>query len=1391
MVQENGHPASLRVADLASALPTATTTFRRHRGKGQSKPMPPSLPECFAEIWRRRKSTLPAHRRERASLEAVASTIPEEARSFSGEAAAAAYLAALIVSLERLVASTKPAISKLGGGGHVEKMTKKQRKKLKKKEQDAEQSVRDMTVPELMTSAATGAHDKDQLMKDDDQKDVESNEDIDLISSLVFLAGLAASACSQAVLNAKAEHVVDVVMRALDHVAGHHTVARHSSAVFSTVLAVLGSSSWSNPKMQRAYLYLLRQTADADSKTRRRAREALTELLSSPRAAIIRAKTSSTMTAHYVNELKVYEEFFSSTVRDVGGAALQVTSLIHLLTSVELYSIFLNPSDAAKVAKELVVIAAKNQSGVTSFAFQALTNLLNQDAVNQDHSGEGDVKSIRIPLGDLNKLMLAILQHNLPDDPSDDLKQAYVRCLHIGSIVHSSYFEYSSPSKEFILKPVQRVFDMVTASTDTKVTRSLCGTLRDLVIQKWFSGRADVLRILEGFLKTTFKSAWGEVFPVLKTYLENDMAAGSSSMSGPVRKLLQTLLKKRQAFLDSKDRKGQDAIQSLIASIARGGGAVHLVDLCKLEYDDKEHITHAWMLTLLRDNLRGAPISLFEQVFIPLTSKLGDKLTVVSKQKRVVEAKNIANYISQIWRLFPPFCTKPSDLSKDGALNTAFQAIYTCLTHDDQLIMYPIGVGGLRQLSVSVEALPSEGEERERTQSSFTSRLKKLYPVLLTVSEKVSEERRRMLLEAITVACRATRNPIVVTGLLRKSIRRLLELQAQASTEKEKSSSMSDSDSQVSQKQHAAADIAIAIAESKIMPFDASEVSFLEKALNPFFFNPKESSLQKKAYRASTLLLSLRNDSPSQPECQQFLSTISAAGDTVAPGAKARRQSLISALVQQSLRIGAGAQRTDYLQGLNDRFLSEVVLGTRDVSERTRAASFETLIALGRNWNLSSPGKDFSGLQNFFFAVAAGLGGRTVQMLSSTLTALGRLIYDFRGEAVASESFRNVVDSLFASTLQSQDVSMTGDKTKREEKQDSTTVQPGPIAILLRHNDLEVQKAALGVIKVATKALAEPSERISAILRGILPGLVHVAARSKKQEIRLRVRVILERLLRRCGYEMLQAAFPSEHLKLLSAVRKKHSRDLVKKHAAKDRRRELEASKLENSNAGHVKSGDELDDSDSDVEREILDGDELIENSRASTFPKTEDEQPSDFLNLLEDGVGNVEHGRKGLQVKSSRTKEKGGTGDVIKYATDGRLILVESDDDSGVAELGSVSESSDEEGEHGMQRKLATKVTTGKRGRPDAHESGRQTKRLKGSFGDEYRSRRGAGDVKRAGRPDPYAYVPLGMEMMGPGARPGLIGARRNRKGSSLSALVATKGKKKRWKSAGIPGKR
>eukprot|EP00178_Gracilaria_changii_P023243 TRINITY_DN70541_c0_g1_i1.p1 TRINITY_DN70541_c0_g1~~TRINITY_DN70541_c0_g1_i1.p1 ORF type:complete len:1393 (-),score=213.10 TRINITY_DN70541_c0_g1_i1:2398-6576(-) len=1383
----------LGVADLASALPTATKSVGKHRKNISGKPMPPSLPICFAEIWRRRKSTLPAHRRERASLEAVASIIPEEARAFTGEAAAAVYLGALVTSLERLVATTNPVQSSTQQIKRPGKMAKQDKRRLQRKAKDDENTVRDMSIPQLMASAS-GTREAD-VMKDEDtseSKAIDSDEDVDLASSLAYLTGLAVSGCSAAVLNAKADQVLNVTLRVYDHVAGHHLVARHTPQIFATVLAVLGSSSWSNPTMQRAHLYLLRQTTDSDAKSRRKARDALGSLLNCARAPIIRSRTSSTTTSFFVNEIKAYNEFFSSTLRNAELEMSQVSSLISLLSCVELVSGFLKPIDAARLSKHLVVVTTKTQPGVMVFAYKALAGLMSRNQTTE-HSEGGSLGGQTIPQSDLKKLLLAILQNELPEEPSDDLREAYGRCVQIGGSVYASYFEHAPTSNEMILQCVQREFDMVSPTAQPRCIRFVCAALRNLVGQRWFSTRSDVLGVLQGFMNESFKPIWREVLPVLKAYLEKGMTSGNPAMSDAIRKLLQSLLKKREEAYDRGDQKVIDMLQSLICSIARGGGASHIFEQCKLEYDEKEHVTNAWLLSILRDNIRGAPVNLFSSACMALAAKLTTALDAVKREKRVVEAKNISSYVLQIWGLLPAFCTQPSDLWDEGSLNSLFQAMYDCLTRENNLSMYSIGIGGLRQLSISIESLPSEQPKNESIRLSFASRLKKLYPAISDASEKITDERRGMFMEAVTVACRATHNPAIVLALLRKSVRRLLELRVNMSNGANETLRPSEDNAQAVRQQHAAADLSIAIAESRIMPFDASEVGFLEKALTPFFANPKETALQKKAYRASTLLLSVRGDDPTLSEFTSFLDTLSKSGQTVASGAKAARQSLIATLVQSSLRVNPGQPRVAYLEKLNDMFLSEVIMGTRDVSEKTRAASFETLVAMARTWNASSSGADYSGLKSFFFAVTAGLGARSVPMIASTVTALGRLIYDFRGEALVNEEFRQVVDSMFANVSERLDTSMGDDRTeKREEGSDS--VEPGLIAILLRHNDVEVQKAALGVVKVATKVLAEPPTRLTSVLPGIVPGLVCVAAGSKKQEVRLRVRVVFERILRKCGYDALQAVFPPEHMKLLSAVRKKYSRDMLKKHAAKDKRQQQAAlkSRMLEPREDFDKGIDiPVEDSDSDVEREILDGDELLK-AGMRRIKHSKSKEASDVMDLLDGQARPLDEDVDGKTSEALSRRKQTRASEVVKYSKDGRLILVESDDDSGLAEIGSLSETSDDEDMKRPPRRPLNITIDRKRGRTQTDEEGRHTKRLKGSFGEEYKSLRGPGDVKRAGRPDPYAYVPLGMEMIGPGARPGLIGAKRNRKASSLSKLIrGNRGKKLRGMPRGVPGKR
>lgn len=1380
------------------------------------KPMPSSLPSCFAEVWRRRLSTQAFDRRQRATLEAVASTIPEEASSLTGEPAAAVYLAALVVSLQRLVSTTR-AVRPANGADADRPLSKKARKKLRRQEREAEVAVKQMAAADALGSKKPNPDGSTPMALEDDENDgggadvnEDTDDDVELIASLISLIGMAVRGTSQAVLNMKCEPVLEAVMNAYDHVFANDVVARLTSSVFASILAVLDPLSWSKPLIQRSYLYLLRQTSDTESKSRRKARDALDALLKSPRASIVRAKTSSAASAHFVSELKLQantldEALNADTVLE--GPASPAT-FVYLLTSVERFGVFLLPQDAAKVSKELVLISARNLPNITTFAFMALNAMFKHNVALGDTDKERPGAEVFLPEADLGKLLTALLNHEPRKDDLQDTIVAYNACIADGAIAYASYYSFYPPPSEYMLQPVRILCNsIIPTGGRTDLVRNASTSLSSLLAQRWFKCRPEVLSMLQGFIGNGYRLLWPDMIPVLRRYLDRDMAAGAVQMKRQVQRLVKILLSVREKAVGNNDRKAQEMATAILSAIIRGGGVEHILSSCKVQYDKKCHVTNAWVLPILRDNLCGAPLALFISQLLPVAEELKEAMKAMVLQKRTVEMKNMGIYVSQIWGLLPGFCNKPSDLAQDGVLTTAFKSIHFCFSAEDQASMCPVGIAALRQLSLSLISLDAEDPTTTSKRDSFGSRFKKLFATIMTVAEVATEDRRGMLLEAVTRACQATNDSHLVANLLRKSIRRLLELQLHRSKDGQSDSMMDEGDNTI-RKQHATADIAIAIAESGIVPYDAAEIAFLEKAMSPFFLDGKQSSLQKKAYRATALLVGIGAVSKSPEELYTFAKRTAEAGASVAPGAKAARQGLIVALVNQNMALKGTSERKEFLKLLTELLLSEVVLATRDMSDKTRSAAFETLVTIARGWNGSSMGNEMTGLQQFFMAVAAGLGGKTVSMLSATLTSLGRLIYEFRGEASTNEKLANVIDSLFASNVpeDSANMEMADDSKDTDQAVKHVLVQPGPVAILLRHSAFEVQKAALGVVKIATKALSIPAIRIVSVLPGILPGLVHVSARSKKQETRLKVRVILERLLRKCGREVLEANFPQDHLKLLSAVRKKYSRDVVKKHAAKDRKRESVKSRNEHQKSLQEQAESEeedddfgIDDSDSDIERELIDGDELHSSRRlgGTRGPNAllVKEGEGDVMDLLDAKgshsvltQGDVKEASQRARLEQKRKRYKQ-TDDVIKYTDDGKPIFVESDDNSGEAELGSVNEEDDSDIDGELHEKRNGR--TQKRQRHHSQDGERHSKKVKGSFGEEYRGRKGFGDVKRAGRPDPYAYIPLGTSMLEANPRSGSLGGKKGRHASSLQRLRAMKGSKNRNKISGVPGKR
>lgn len=170
--------------------------------------------------------------------------------------------------------------------------------------------------------------------------------------------------------------------------------------------------------------------------------------------------------------------------------------------------------------------------------------------------------------------------------------------------------------------------------------------------------------------------------------------------------------------------------------------------------------------------------------------------------------------------------------------------------------------------------------------------------------------------------------------------------------------------------------------------------------------------------------------------------------------------------------------------------------------------------------------------EEFITMVAAGLTGATPHMISASINALSRLVFEFKGQSclVSLAYFRKLTvtsqpDSISAQTL-------------------SELIST--LAVFLTSKNREIIKSSLGFIKVATVSL--PLETIEPHLPQLVPALlgwVH----DHKNHFKSKTVHIFERMMRRFGVEEIIAQAPREggERKVLEGIRRRKERAKRKK----------------------------------------------------------------------------------------------------------------------------------------------------------------------------------------------------------------------------------------------------
>ncbi|SCZ95695.1 BZ3500_MvSof-1268-A1-R1_Chr8-1g09735 [Microbotryum saponariae] len=817
----------------------------------------------------------------------------------------------------------------------------------------------------------------------------------------------------------------------------------------------------------------------------------------------------------------------------------------------------------------------------------------------------------------------------------------------------------------------------------------------------------------------------------------------------------------------------------------------------------------AWLLPLLKPAITNTRLAHFKTTFVPLSAELFAKAEKAKEAQRGMEAKVWETLVGQVWALLPGYCEYAVDLVRQ--VDVEFLGLVANVVYA-QPMLRPAVFKALSTLVGTTKTLAQSTSPSELLYAQFgltpqegkkaLSHLQGLAETVLGISFNVYGKMARgeggYILSTVGewLAILPERELVAtferVKGLLKQA------LEAQPRFTATNKASMQKDESGVISPIHALLDILITM-----IPYAAPfEKSFFDLAMGDELLKAEDAAVQKKAYRILARLAEERGGNVLEGRVGHVLESLVEDKSGVAQGAKRDRVLLLSTLVP--------LLPSDSLHHIPS-LIPEAVLGTKESNERTREAAYELVVGMATKMqqggtlarhkvkgmrdehvegNEGAEGMEEddvpASVEEFVTMLSAGLAGLSPHMISATITSLSRVIFEFHAH-IPDRTLRQVVETL---------------------------------VVFLSSPNREIVRSALGFIKVCLVvlegSLLEPS------LPRLVPNLINWS-HEHSNHFKVKVRHLLERLMRKFGHEKVERYAPEEDRKLVANLRKKMMRSKKKKAAAaaqQARGEDDDGSEVEAAPRANPRSAyDEvLYGSDSDASSAASDNEQAPSTidptqtapsgvkNRKSQMRKQKQrdegtfihEDADEVLDLLDDRMmSNISAGQ-GIKGKKERkdlerhfkTDQKSGRmrfDEEGEKEVGGEVRMRDQEAEVGgeaSSSMGAYLEAMRGEDGHTLDAKGKAKFnkTQGKRARSgefddddvhmdDGTEVGAKRKKKGGPssretvrVGHEFKAKRAGGDVKKNGM-EPYAFVPLqavaGKKAKG-GPKIGLTGLKR-----------------------------
>ncbi|KAK9472655.1 NUC173 domain-containing protein [Dipodascopsis tothii] len=677
----------------------------------------------------------------------------------------------------------------------------------------------------------------------------------------------------------------------------------------------------------------------------------------------------------------------------------------------------------------------------------------------------------------------------------------------------------------------------------------------------------------------------------------------------------------------TKSFEGRDDADDVLAAAIRALGpdkVLRLIPL-NLEQQSAKSPGRAWLLPLLRDNIQVASLAHFTAEFVPLSERLHQKVAGAGAQEKTVETKIYETLVEQIWSLLPKYCDLPTDLRK-GFDDTFAEMLGSILYQ--QVELRPVVCKSLRLLIESNQIYLSgdldsnlflqqrlSKKEARKNVEYLAAFAPKFLAVLFNVFSQTLAEYRNYILDCIGAFLSITTEADVAATF--DKVKGLL-LPALADTAAKKEAPGKKT---VPVMSHTMMDLAIAM----IPHLSAAQYADLSTIFAQATAHA-DPQIQKRGYR---VVIRLAETEAGRDFILSHLATLETTilAQAEAVGSPARG-SLLNAL----------AAIVEMLPSSDLHFIPSVlslaIISTKEVNEKTRDAAYDLLVQMGDKMcgggtitmskvaNMDPAAADSeASIEEYFTMVSAGLAGVQPHMISASITALSRLLYQYKNVLD-----RSVIEALVET-----------------------------IDLFLTSKNREIVKAALGFVKVMVTSL--PKDLVEPRLATLVPNLLNWA-HEHNARFKMKIKNLIERMTRRFGFEAMESVFPENDLKLLTNIRKSSERERRKQDAAAAGPGEAAPAAPQKKFLSEYERAIYDSDDDSDDEAAADDKPKKKGRGRAETFiVNNADDEPLDLLD------------RKSLANISSARPKKAATGAAKSKAAkmqindDGKMVI--NDDDA------------------------------------------------------------------------------------------------------------------------------